>query len=85
MFFFAVGNPQLRGTSDQDASLILQWINFGDNEILPSACTWVYPCLGIVQYNKQVLKSYEFNLIKRIYCTQSPTQNLLPHKLFIYM
>ncbi|MFX7212898.1 glutathione binding-like protein, partial [Acinetobacter baumannii] len=24
-----------------------------DNEILPASCTWVYPCLGITQYNKQ--------------------------------
>ena len=48
-----VGNAQLRGKNDRDASLVLQWINFGDNEILPASCTWVYPCLGITQYNKQ--------------------------------
>ncbi|XP_063429265.1 elongation factor 1-gamma-like [Mytilus trossulus] len=47
-----LGNTQLRGKNDKDASFILQWINFGDNEILPASCTWVYPCLGIVQYNK---------------------------------
>ncbi|CAE1237496.1 EEF1G [Acanthosepion pharaonis] len=48
-----VGSAQLRGTTDEDAAHILQWINFADNEILPASCTWVYPCLGIIQFNKQ--------------------------------
>ncbi|XP_014783693.1 elongation factor 1-gamma [Octopus bimaculoides] len=48
-----VGSAQLRGTSVEDATCILQWINFADNEILPASCTWVYPCLGIIQFNKQ--------------------------------
>lgn len=26
--------------------------NFADNEILPASCTWVFPCLGIMQFNK---------------------------------
>uniref|UniRef100_A0A4D5R9A0 Elongation factor 1-gamma n=1 Tax=Scolopendra viridis TaxID=118503 RepID=A0A4D5R9A0_SCOVI len=50
---YYVGNEQLRGTNIVDQSLILQWINFADNEILPAACTWIFPCLGIMQYNKQ--------------------------------
>jgi hypothetical protein len=58
--FFLVGNAQLRGKNDRDASLVLQWINFGDNEILPASCTWVYPCLGITQYNKQVRETVYF-------------------------
>lgn len=50
----AVGNKQLQGESPEAAALVQQWINFADNEILPSACTWVFPCLGIIQFNKQV-------------------------------
>merc|ERR1712209_135558 len=23
-----------------------------DSDVLPAACTWVFPCLGIMQYNK---------------------------------
>lgn len=23
-----------------------------DNEVLPASCTWVFPCLGIMQFNK---------------------------------
>ncbi|WAR18258.1 EF1G-like protein [Mya arenaria] len=48
-----VGNEQLQGKSRTDAALVQQWINFGDNEIIPASCTWVFPCLGITQYNKQ--------------------------------
>jgi len=48
-----VGNEQLQGKSRTDSALVQQWINFGDNEILPASCTWVFPCLGITQFNKQ--------------------------------
>lgn len=48
-----VGNSQLQGSTPKDAAYIQQWINFADNEILPASCTWVFPCLGITQYNKQ--------------------------------
>merc|ERR1719295_972491 len=50
---FYVANKELQGSDDKSAALVQQWISFSDNEILPAACTWVFPCLGIVQYNKQ--------------------------------
>ena len=50
---YFVANEQLRGGSDPLAqSQILQWLNFADSDILPAACTWVFPCLGIMQFNK---------------------------------
>jgi elongation factor 1-gamma len=48
-----VANEALRGVNPRDAALVQQWVNFADNELLPSACTWVFPCMGIMQYNKQ--------------------------------
>merc|ERR1712137_1161407 len=42
-----VGNQQLNGSTQSDAAKVQQWVNFGDNEILPASCTWVFPCLGI--------------------------------------
>lgn len=42
------------GANAKDAAYVQQWINFAENEILPASCTWVYPCLGITQFNKQV-------------------------------
>jgi len=50
---YYVANEQLRGGKDAIAqSQVLQWLNFADSDILPAACTWVFPCLGIMQFNK---------------------------------
>jgi len=50
---YFVANEQLRGGKDPLAqSQILQWLNYADSDILPAACTWVFPCLGIMQFNK---------------------------------
>jgi len=50
---YYVANSLLRGEDLKSAAQVQQWINFSDNEILPAACTWVFPCLGVIQYNKQ--------------------------------
>jgi len=50
---FYVSNETLRGKNLIDQSLIWQYVEFAENEVLPSACTWVYPTLGFKQYNKQ--------------------------------
>ena len=31
---------------------VVQWMCMADNEILPAACTWVFPTMGIMQFNK---------------------------------
>ncbi|XP_067011749.1 elongation factor 1-gamma [Anabrus simplex] len=50
---YYVANNQLRGQSDVEKAQILQWLGFADGEILPASCAWVFPCIGIMQYNKQ--------------------------------
>jgi elongation factor 1-gamma len=50
---FHVANAELRGKTPVDVANIQQWVEFADNEILPAALTWVFPCMGIMQYNKQ--------------------------------
>lgn len=50
---YHVANEALRGASAADAAQVQQWIGFADNEITPASNTWVYPCLGMMQYNKQ--------------------------------
>jgi len=49
-----VANNHLRGQSDLEKAQVIQWLGFADSEILPASCAWVFPCLGIMQYNKQV-------------------------------
>jgi len=48
-----VGTEALRGKTPADQARVQQWVNFADQEILPASCTWVFPTMGIMQYNKQ--------------------------------
>lgn len=59
-----VSNETLRGTNPVDQALVLQYLEFADTEILPSACTWVYPTLGFKQYNKQDTEKAQNHLKK---------------------
>merc|ERR1711935_44496 len=48
-----VANDQLLATASRAAQAqVQQCVNFGDQELLPASCTWVFPTLGIMQYNK---------------------------------
>jgi len=50
---YYVATESLRGKTVEAQAAVQQWMSFADNEILPASCTWVFPCLGIMQYNKQ--------------------------------
>lgn len=49
---YYVSNAQLRGVSDFEKAEVLQWLSFADNEVGPAASAWVFPILGIMQFNK---------------------------------
>merc|ERR1712179_666659 len=50
---YYVANGELRGGSDAKArAQVMQWMCWADNEVLPAACNWVFPTLGIMQFNK---------------------------------
>ncbi|TGZ57375.1 hypothetical protein CRM22_009942 [Opisthorchis felineus] len=57
---YYLGTDQLRGGPLEH--LVTQWVNFADNAILPPVATWVYPCLGVTQYNKQNTEKAKSNL-----------------------
>jgi len=59
---YYLANEQLRGKSVEDQAFIQQWISFADNEILPPACTWVFPCMGIMPFNKQACERAQTDL-----------------------
>uniref|UniRef100_A0A8C5QX28 Elongation factor-1 gamma n=1 Tax=Leptobrachium leishanense TaxID=445787 RepID=A0A8C5QX28_9ANUR len=48
-----VGNDELRGTSRLHQAHIIQWVSFAESHIVPPASAWVFPTLGIMQFNKQ--------------------------------
>jgi len=47
-----LSNEQLRGQTLVEQSEIFQWIEYGEREITPVSTTLVYPCMGILQFNK---------------------------------
>jgi len=48
-----LSNEQLRGKTLAEQSQVLQWVEYGEREINPTSATLVYPCMGIMQFNKQ--------------------------------
>lgn len=49
---YHVSNDQLRGKSNLEKSEVLSFLSFADNELLPAVHAWVFPTIGIVQYQK---------------------------------
>ncbi|XP_022097921.1 elongation factor 1-gamma-A-like [Acanthaster planci] len=49
---YYVANSQLRGEDTLSQAYVQLYVNFADSEILPAACNWVFPTLGIMQFNK---------------------------------
>lgn len=50
---YYLASEELRGgTCAINRALVHQWMCFADSDILPASCTWVFPCLGIMQFNK---------------------------------
>jgi len=50
---YYVATQQLRGGDSCLAQAqVAQYVSFAQNEVLPAACTWVFPTLGIMQFNK---------------------------------
>merc|ERR1712045_884133 len=50
---YYVANKQLRGGDSCLAQAqVAQFVSFAQNEVLPAACTWVFPTMGIMQFNK---------------------------------
>ncbi|CAH0686030.1 unnamed protein product [Spodoptera exigua] len=50
---YYVSNAALRGSDAATQARILQWASWADSELLPASCAWVFPYLGIMQFNKQ--------------------------------
>jgi len=61
---YYVSNDTLRGNNPVDKALVLQYLEFADKEVLPSACTWVYPTLGFKNYNKQETEKAQAHIKK---------------------
>ncbi|XP_045499771.1 elongation factor 1-gamma [Colias croceus] len=49
---YYVANEALRGSDLKSQAAVYQWASWADSELLPASCTWVFPYLGIMQFNK---------------------------------
>lgn len=50
---YYLANAALRCSEDPvQSAQVIQWMQFADNDILPASCTWVFPTLGAMQFNK---------------------------------
>ncbi|XP_055525980.1 elongation factor 1-gamma [Wyeomyia smithii] len=49
---YYVSNEQLRGKTDFEKAEVLSFLSFADAELLPAVHAWVFPILGIYQYQK---------------------------------
>eukprot|EP00794_Sanderia_malayensis_P020011 gene20011-21972_t len=50
---YYVSDCNAHGANKLDACLVQQYMSFADNEILPSACAWTFPTLGLRPFNSR--------------------------------
>ena len=43
----------LGGDNAASRAAVREYVSFTESEIVPSACTWVFPTMGWIQYNKK--------------------------------
>lgn len=45
-----------------DKAQVIQWLSYADSELLPAVCSWVFPIIGIMPYNKDNIKRAQDDL-----------------------
>ena len=62
---YYLANDTLRGGScPSNRALVQQWMSFADAEVLPSACTWAFPAMGVMKENKGAVEKAREDLKK---------------------
>ncbi|XP_050674164.1 elongation factor 1-gamma [Leptidea sinapis] len=63
---YYVGNDALRGSDLKSQAVIYQCASWADSELLPASCAWVFPYLGIMQFNKQNVERAKNDLLSAL-------------------
>ncbi|XP_072929373.1 elongation factor 1-gamma [Epargyreus clarus] len=63
---YYVSNAALRGGDLATQALVWQWASWADSELLPASCAWVFPYLGIMQFNKQNVERARTDLVSAL-------------------
>jgi len=61
---YAVSNQALKGASPLEQAQVLQWLNFAELELLPGITKWVFPCLGLMGFNKNTYEEAREDVTK---------------------
>jgi elongation factor 1-gamma len=59
---YYVANDQFRGTTNESRAEVLQWLNYGSENVVPAVSGLVYPCLSLVESCPAGLKKAESEL-----------------------
>lgn len=70
-----MSNAQLRGGNDFDKAQVLQWLSFADSELAPASAAWVFPILGIMQFNKNTNERAKQDIAKALETLQARLVN----------
>ncbi|XP_026731187.1 elongation factor 1-gamma [Trichoplusia ni] len=60
---YYVSDAALRGGDAATQARVWQWASWADSELLPASCAWVFPYLGIMQFNKQNVERAKQDLL----------------------
>ncbi|XP_014242460.1 elongation factor 1-gamma [Cimex lectularius] len=52
---YYVSSDQLRGGNAVEKAQVVQWLSYADNEVLPVVSTWVFPYMGMLNFDKKVV------------------------------
>lgn len=61
-----MADAALRGGDLATQAKVWQWASWADSELLPASCAWVFPYLGIMQFNKQVIDTLKVLILTRL-------------------
>jgi len=69
----------LLGHGAAEGAAVQMYVNIADNEIAPSAATWIFPILGFIPYNKENTEKAKAALKK----TLTALDSILLHKTYL--
>jgi len=62
---YFVANDQLRGQNPTAHAEVLQWLEYGSNEVVPAVASWVFPALSLVEFNQNAVAKAQ-DEVKRV-------------------
>jgi elongation factor 1-gamma len=68
---YYVSNDQLRGSTLEQRTEVVQWLNYGSTEVQSAVASWVYPALSLVESTQQNVQRAKEDLKVVFHCLDS--------------